>query len=1003
MPNQIFSKLLALIAFSIALISCAQSTHPFEEETRITPHFLSCDSIWVDSVFALLSTEEQIAQLLMVPIYSRTDTNGWSEAEHWVRDLGIGGVICMQGGPEFQRVRLGRLQKVSKVPLMVASDAEWGLGMRLDSTRSFPRSLTLGATRDPELVRRFGQVVGASLRRTGVHVNFAPVVDVNSNPANPVIGSRSFGENVDLVGELGLAYSMGLQDVNILATAKHFPGHGDSDSDSHKTLPTIYGDRDRLDSVELAPFRVLIDGGIGAMMIAHLDVPALDSIEAQPSTLSPTIVDTLLRQNMGFEGLVFTDALSMKGFVDFAGDRPRARDALLAGNDILLFPGDPVSVIEEISNAIKVGLLDSAMVAEKCKRVLRAKVWTQAASHIPSKGTEWEPIEAEQIHREILEESMTLLVNRNRTFPWLAPDGRVTIINITDKSISGKAYEDLLKITLGRSYEISSFSIGKDASGWGRNKVKKACLDADLVIINFLESSNRRSRSYGINKTAVSECAQRISQSKQDSTNTTKWVVNVFANPYCLNEDWATLCENTDGLLMAYQDDYRTQEAAVDALVGVGSANGILPVTPPGSFYREGDGLGLNSHVGNRLGWNKWSCEGNWGPANKIDSIVNEAIQESAMPGCRVVVAHKGRVMHDGVYGTTDGNNIVEEGTVYDLASITKIAATSLCLMEGAEKGWFELDEILSNQLGEFDTLELGNRTFREILSHQAGLYPWIPFYLETLSDSLDLLSDKPLCNENVCINPKLFICTQFVDTMYKRISNSEIRDAGEYRYSDLGYYLIHKILNNTYDCDFAVDSLSNKWFYEPLGLYSMGFNPLEKHRVGIDEIAPTEIDTIFRKRTVQGYVHDPGAALLGGVCGHAGLFSDAHDLTRLGQMLLNGGTALGHDFFSQTGNTVEDWTSRAYTEGGNRRGIGFDKPALDYDEGPTCNLSSKESFGHSGFTGTLLWVDPTYDLVYVFLSNRTYPDTENKKLITLDVRTEIQRVIMEHFNATLR
>jgi CubicO group peptidase (beta-lactamase class C family) len=359
--------------------------------------------------------------------------------------------------------------------------------------------------------------------------------------------------------------------------------------------------------------------------------------------------------------------------------------------------------------------------------------------------------------------------------------------------------------------------------------------------------------------------------------------------------------------------------------------------------------------------------------------------------------------MHDGIYGTTDGNHKVEAGTIYDLASITKVAATSLCLMVGDDKGWFDLNETLSTKLVEYDTLDLGNRTYREILSHQAGLYPWIPFYLETLSDSLDLLSDKPLCEDNVCINPELFICSQFVDTMYKRISSYEVREAGEYRYSDLGYYLIHKILNNAYDCDFAIDSLSNKWFYEPLGLFSMGFNPLERGRIRISDIAPTEIDTIFRKRTVQGYVHDYGAALLGGVCCHAGLFSDAHDLTRLGQMLLNGGSALGYDFYNKKEHTIEQWTSRAFPEGENRRGIGFDKPALSLDEGPTSNLASESSFGHSGFTGTLLWVDPKYDLVYVFLSNRTYPDTENKKLISMNVRTEIQRVIMEHLNASLR
>jgi beta-glucosidase-like glycosyl hydrolase len=485
MSYQIFQKLLTLLAFSTALISCAQSTSYVEEAPKLAPEFLSADSVWVDQVLASLSMEEQIAQLLMVPIYARPDTNGWSEAEHWVRDLGIGGVICMQGGPEFQRIRLERLQKESNVPLMVASDAEWGLGMRLDSTRSFPRSLTLAATRNPELVRRFGQIVGVSLKRTGVHVNFAPVVDVNSNSINPVIGSRSFGENVELVGELGLAYALGLQDVNVLATAKHFPGHGDSDSDSHKTLPTISGDKHRLDSVELAPFRVLIDGGIGAMMIAHLDVPALDSTESQPSTLSPTIVDTLLRQKMGFEGLAFTDALSMKGFVDFAGDRPRARDALLAGNDILLFPGDPVKVIQEISNAIKEGTLDSALVTEKCRRILLAKVWTDADAQIPSKGTEWEPHDAEQVHRKILEESMTLLANRSNTLPWLAPEGKVTLIHISDKAVSGMAYKDHLQTTLGRSYQLSSFSIGKDASGCGRNDVIQAWLEADLVIVNF--------------------------------------------------------------------------------------------------------------------------------------------------------------------------------------------------------------------------------------------------------------------------------------------------------------------------------------------------------------------------------------------------------------------------------------------------------------------------------------------------------------------------------------
>jgi beta-N-acetylhexosaminidase len=1004
-PIKLFRDVLTVIACSFTYVSCAQKSATIEQESEkiVKPAFLNIEVEYVDSILSTLSIDEQIAQLLMVPIYSLADRSDWEEAEEWVRDLGLGGVICMQGGPENQRIRIQRLHELSEIPLMVASDAEWGLGMRLDSTRSFPRALTLGATRNAELVRQFGRIVGESLRSTGIQVNFAPVVDVNSNPLNPVIGSRSFSENVELVGELGLAYALGLQDEYVLATAKHFPGHGDSDTDSHKTLPRISGDRARLDSVELAPFQKLINGGVGAVMIAHLDIPALDSTDSQPSTLSPAIVDTLLRQELGFEGLAFTDALSMKGFADFAGDRPRARDALIAGNDILLFPGDPVKVIEEIRLAVENGEMDSTLIAAKCRRVLQVKVWSKADEKIPQHGENWEPENAEAIHRKILESSMTLLENKGAVLPWLLPKGNITVINVANKSTSGKPFVEHLKKTLGRSYKVDSYAVGKDCVGWDSSEIGHACDEADLVIVNFLETSNRPSRNYGILDSAVKECSSRISKSQSDSLSLTKWAVNLFGNPYALNDNWGEIKSLTDILLLAYQDDYRTQEAAVNAITGVGSANGKLPVTPIGLDFQEGSGLGLDVKVGERLGWDNGACRGSWGARAQIDSIVNQALEAGAFPGCRVVVAHKGRVIQDGAYGTTDGTVKVKESTIYDLASITKIVATTLCLMAEDEAGNLDVDKPLLEKLTQLDTAELGTRTYREILSHQAGLYPWIPFYLETLSDSLNLLSDRPICDNNICINRELFICKEFIDTIYKRIFTSELKPSGEYRYSDLGYYLIHKMLNSTYGTDNAIDSLSAARFYNPMGLFSMGFNPLETAGINLVDIAPTEEDTIFRKCTVQGNVHDPGAALFGGACGHAGVFSDAHDLTRLGQMLLNGGSSLGINFFDLKEKTVESWTKRAYPDGANRRGLGFDKPALEYDKGPTCNLASKASFGHSGFTGTLLWIDPQYDLVYVFLSNRTYPDSENNKLITMDVRTEIQRVIMEHLNTTLR
>ncbi|MBM56092.1 MAG: hypothetical protein CMB32_06015 [Euryarchaeota archaeon] len=958
--------LLSSLAFSIVFISCFLG----DSEPQIkTPDFLtdSAAESYADSVLAQLSTEERIAQLLMVPVYSRTDTTGWSEAENWVESLGLGGIIVMQGGPENQRIRIKRMQELAKVPLMVASDAEWGLGMRLDSTRSFPRAMTLGATGNAELVKEFGEIVGQSLRQTGVHVDFAPVIDVNSNPINPVIGSRSFGEDVNLVSELGWAYADGLQSVNILATAKHFPGHGDSDSDSHKTLPVINQSAERLDSVELAPFRHLFDRGVGAVMIAHLDVPALDSTAGSPSTLSPYIVDTLLRQEMGFKGLAFTDALSMKGFADFVGDRPRARDALLAGNDVLLFPGDPVQVIEEVRLAIENGELDSSLVADKCKRVLQAKFWSKADGEIPEKGEYWDPEKAEKVHRDIIEASITVLTNRGYCLnSFSTPGNSYTVLNIANKASSGAPFADHLKLVGGGSHEIRTFTIGKNAEGIRREKVQSALATSDYVVINFLETSNRPSKKYGVSAEALEILSSEMVNYEND------WVFNLFANPYRLNMEFMKIHEKAGGLIVAYQDGFRTQEAVVNALLGAGTAEGKLPVTPKDSYFYEGDGLGLRQGRVSTLGWGHDSKENTWGCTAEIDSIVADAFAEDAMPGCRIVIAHKGEVVHDKAYGTIDGVAPVEMGTIYDLASITKVAATSICLMKLNSMGYVDLDDPLRKHIPSLDTLELGTRTVKEVLTHSSGLYPWIPFYREILNDSIDNMP---------------------VDTMYKRIYDCELKPAGDYNYSDLGYYLFHNMFNRWFENDRAIDSLSMDWIYKPLGLTSMGFHPLK--RSDKSTIAPTEDDKVFRKGIVRGTVHDPGSHMLGGVCCHAGLFSDAHDLARLGQMFLNNGVYNGYKLLDAS--TLNEWTKRTYPKSENRRGIGFDKKGLKEDEGTASPLASDASFGHSGFTGTLLWVDPEYELVYVFLSNRTFPNAENDALITKNVRTEIHSAIMNH------
>ena len=981
---------LALLSFA----GCHLAQDDSPNKGPIKPAFLQEDSLLVDSLLSTLTMEEQVAQLLMVPIYAQHDTNGWAEAERWTQELGLGGVICMQGGPNLQRIRLQRLQSNARIPLMVASDAEWGLGMRLDSTRSFPRAMTLGATRNPELVRMFGQTVGQSLRATGVHVNFAPVVDVNSNPLNPVIGSRSFGESVHWVSVLGQAYADGLQDVHVMATAKHFPGHGDSDSDSHKTLPTISHDRSRLDSIELPPFQYAFDNGMAGVMVAHLDIPSLDSSLAQPSTLSPLIVDSLLRVEMGFEGLAFTDAMSMKGFADFVGERPRIRDALLAGNDILLFPGDPEKAIAEAMSALADGSLDSLSVTEKCRRVLLAKLWCQSNDTIPALGTPWEPKHAEVIHREILAQSLTALpgMDTASVAPFVESQGTLVMLDLANKQESCAPLEAQLKAHLGERWVLQRHVLGKNAAGLTTPQVRVSMQAADRILVTASEMSHRPSRNFGLDTTGV-EAVSRALQAWNIPPE--KVTVVWMGNPYAL-KDFSSMASRFKHVLVAYQDDARTCEAVADALCGTVGVQGRLPVSPIKGPWREGDGIDWDGHQ--RLG--RW-VEGrgrDWEqPSGLIDSLLDVAIAEEAIPGARVVVAHHGHIVLDKSVGTLDGTAPVVPGSIYDLASITKVVATANALMRLSFEGELDLDWPMSRLMPSLDTLEMGTRTVREFVTHQAGLEPWIPFYRRALADSSGVFGDVATDGCDTQIVPDLFLEEAYQDSIWHMILSSETKPAGEYKYSDLGFYLWRRILE---DAGWDIQTWVQRELAESMGWNSMGYVPLER---GIDPavIAPTELDDTFRKGEVRGTVHDPGAAMMDGIGCHAGVFSNAYDLAELGETWLRGGTLKGVELVPER--VLKTWTSRGFPDGENRRGCVFDKPALEPDSGPTCDLASWDSFGHTGFTGTLLWVDPVYDLVYVFLSNRTYPDQSNTKLLKLDTRTEIQRVILEHLGATSR
>lgn len=946
----------------------------------LPPPFLIHNSHNTDSLLSSMSLDEKIGQLFMVAAYSNRGAKHQKEITSLIKNQHIGGLIFMQGGPVRQANLTNQYQSISKTPLLIAMDAEWGLSMRLDSTIRYHREMSLGASRDEELVYEYGEEMARQLKRMGVHVSFSPVVDVNNNAKNPVIGSRSFGENRQLVARLGAAYMRGLQNQHVLANAKHFPGHGDTDVDSHKGLPIIPHPRNRIDSIELYPFRQLIAQGLGSMMIAHLKVPSLDS---NTTTLSHEVVTRLLREELAFDGLIFTDALNMNGVASFYEPGEVDLKALLAGNDILLFPGDVPKASALIKTAIEKGVLTETELDQHVLRILKAKAWTGALDfeEVVTKGL-YEDLNnelAQGVHQKVIEQSMTVLKNDDLIPIQQLDEKKIAVLNVCDQKEKALAFESSAKVHAQLDY----FTVVRKADFETTKNLSAKLGKYDLVVINFMNTSNSAYRNYG-----VSEQAMRLANEIKEQT---KVILNIFANPYVLKNLEGV--ENMDALVIGYHDDEATIKTCAQMLFGAAGANGRLPVTV-NKYFQYGAGnppkrlTRLRSVSPEMIGWKTEDLL-------KIDSIAEAGIEAQAYPGCRVLVIKDRNILWDKSYGylTYENKEAVNSETVYDIASITKIVASTAAMMRLQDEGKVDVDYWLCDYLDLPDTTEHFHIKIKDMLSHVARLKSWIPFYMETLDKGRlkpELYRKKAEPGFQTQVAENLFIQDAYAQSMYQEILASGLRTREGYKYSDLGYYYIKSIVEKVSGCslDHYVDSV----FYTPMGLSSMGYHPLERMDQSI--IAPTEFDMLFRGQLVQGHVHDPGAAMMGGVGGHAGIFSTAFDLAAMMQMFMDGGMYGGQRYLSES--VLELFTTCHYCDEDVRRGIGFDKPALEKGTGPTCPEASELSFGHTGFTGTMAWADPKEGLVYVFLSNRVYPNAENRKLLNMDIRTNIQAVIYE-------
>lgn len=980
MNRQLFSFLYAGLP-AILLLLCHVPVLTQTQNWDLTVNIDAREQQWVDSMFNALTPDERLGQLFMLRAHSNLGPDHIRNIEELVKKYQVGGLCFFQGDAKTQADLINRYNALSDhLPLMISMDAEWGLGMRFPKTNiSFPKQLTLGAIQDNQLIYDMGQEIGRQLRRAGVHVNFAPVADVNNNAANPVINMRSFGEDRFNVAVKSYMYSMGLQEQRVLACAKHFPGHGDTDVDSHYDLPQIRHSMQRLDSLELYPFQALFRNGIGSVMVAHLNVPAIDPRERRPTTLSQPTIAGLIKDRMNFKGLVFTDALDMKGVTKYYESGQVEAEALLAGSDALLLPEDVGAAMREIKKYVADGRLSQARIDHSVRKLLRAKYRLGITHFTP---VETENIEADlntgaalALKQRLIENALTLVRNRDGMIPFR------TVGDLKMASISlGVTGRTTFQNRLNDYHEMPHYQAGKNISSVAQQSLLQQLSDREVVIVGLHDMSEYAGRNFGITADMQSFIARLSRQ--------TKVILVVFGNPYSLK-----YFDQNEWVLNAYQGGDEYEDAAAQALFGAISLSGRLPVTAsPRSTFNTGETTARSF----RLGYTRPENVGlDADTLLQIGRIAQAAVDSGATPGCVVLVAKDGKIVYHEAFGyhTTARRRPVRKDDIYDLASVTKIAATTLSVMKLYEDGQIDIDQPLSRYLPELRGTNKEKMIIRDIMAHHAGLIGWIRFYERTITNSnrnpqplSAFYRNRPEGKFNIPVAANLYLREDFRDTIWQQIYTSELRENNDYRYSDLGFYLlaelIHRVTGQT------IDQYTATTFYEPLGLNATTYNPWRTFP--LDRIAPTEEDRYFRRRQIHGYVHDMGAAMLGGVSGHAGLFADAADVAVIMQMLLQEGYYGGQRYLAPE--TIRQFTTR-YPRS-TRRGIGFDMPELDGDHDPNLStLASPRTFGHLGFTGNSVWADPENNLIYVFLSNRTYPSMYNNRLVKMDIRPRIQSV----------
>lgn len=904
---------------------------------------------WSRATLDSLSLEEKAAQMIFIRVfgqYAHAQSAQTQEIHTQVRQLAVGGLVLFDSDLETVPRLLNELQQAASIPLLVASDVERGLAFRVRrGTVDLPYAMAIGATRSQEAARFTGQVTARESRAVGIHWALAPVVDVQNNPANSVIHLRSYGEDPELVARLGEAFLLGAQEGGLLTTAKHFPGHGDTEVDSHLALPTLSADRQRLETLELVPFRRAIAAGVDSIMLGHLAVPALDPSGA-PASLSPAIGQGLLRQQLGFQGLVVTDALEMAG----AGGRwsgAAVVSAVLAGADAILMPPDPMVAVQSLARAVREGQLSESHLDSSVLRILEAKErlglfenrFVEPAHRTQMVGRPEDHATA----AEVAEAAITLVrnevLNEKARLPLPGEEPLRLLHLVAANSPSRAARSGVVARELRqRRLAVESRSLWGDIS---QDRVEALVEEAE-AFTHILVSAFP-----GAGQTGLPQSQLRLLSRLEESG--VPLIVTSFGSPYLIEQlPWAP------AYLCAYGGSGASQRAAVAALLGEIDLRGKLPVTL-GELYPFGHGLELP-----RRKMTLRPMTPNDPPSDTasgatidpsrfdpVDRVIEDFLERKAFPGAVVAVGHQGSLVHLRGYGhlTYEADAArpqpVTEDTIYDLASLTKVIVPTTLAMMLVDEGRLSLEMPVKDFLPLFHGEGKEGVTVHQLLTHSSGVDWWAPLYEE--------VKGKAEYVERI----------QAMDLAYEPGSRS--------LYSDLGLILLGEILERVAGKD--LDVLAQERIFQPLGMETTTYLPGAEL---LERIAPTEADS-WRGRVLRGEVHDENAYALGGVAPHAGLFGTARDLARFAQMILNGGILEHRRLISRP--TVERFTRRQEIAD-STRALGWDTKSAEKSSAGT--LFSPGSFGHTGFTGTSLWIDPQRQLFVILLTNRVHPTRDN-------------------------